>query len=338
MLKLATLPKSLAGILTYTTLFASIVLLVLAGVLGSYAFSRDPYIVEDVVVARADAVSEYGIAFLLSPNEIYGTVLAYEGKPVPVYLALAREVLLKHTFRLSYGTASGNYSLRVYVAHPDGWTKEIRSAADSFSARPTVSLSERLNVTELRSFVEGLSRQAGIRLASYSIVVVAKVDYSVALGPHVRRGSVEHRVDLEVDQTRGWIAVRGEPSQSRPVTVSTRVVTPVTLAGVPVESLRTVAPSMGVAGVALLFAYVVVFARSKETGPTVRLERKYRDLIVEGTRLPDLSSGDLVVLKDLEELVKVARLVERPVVKVSSNPGRVVYYIVDRRITYIVED
>ncbi|MEM2055905.1 MAG: DUF5305 family protein [Sulfolobales archaeon] len=332
------LNKRVIDVFIYFTLFASVVLLVLAGVLGSYAFSREPYVVEEIVVARASAISEYSIVFNLKPNEIYGTSIAYGGKPIPIYLTLAQEAVVKHTFRLTYGIASGNYSLSIYVAHPDGWTKEIRKTREGFTEKSSVARLESLNITEIRLLMENLSKQVGIRLTSYDIVVVAEVSYSVTLASQVKKGSIEHSIKLEVDLSRGLITVRGESSQSKLETATTKVVTPVTLAGIHVEVLRTVSPVIGVVGLSLLSAYLVMSAKFKETSRVLRLERKYRDVIVEGSKLPDFSSNEIAVLKDLEELVKVARIVEKPVIKVTPNPDKIVYYIVDRRTVYIVEE
>ncbi|MEM2500018.1 MAG: DUF5305 family protein, partial [Sulfolobales archaeon] len=194
-----------------------------------------------------------------------------------------------------------------------------------------------LNMTEIRLLMESLSKQAGIRLTSYDIVVVAEVSYSVTLASQVKKGSIEHSIKLEVDLSRGLIMVRGESSQSKLETATTKVVTPVTLAGIHVEVLRTASPVIGVVGLSLLSAYLVMSAKFKETSRVLRLERKYRDVIVEGSKLPDFSSNEIAVLKDLEELVKVARIVEKPVIKVTPNPDKIVYYIVDRRTVYIVE-
>lgn len=331
------LTEKMLDYLKSSFLIASIVLIVLAGVVGSYAYSREPYIVEDYVAARADAVSEYGITFELAPNDIYGTTLSYDGKKLPVYLSLLRNVVVRHSFRLLYGHASGNYSLEITLVHPDGWSKVFSQTSRAFSGEPALSSVAQLNITETRLLMESLAKQAGTRLTAYNINITAKISYTATVGSEKRGDSIAHTVILNLDISRGLAEVRGGLKENKPIIIPGRRAVPVVLAGFTVDTLRTTVPVLGLAGVVLLSAYTYLSVKTEKTPSIAELERKYRDILVEGAAPPEFSSMDVVVLKNIEELVKVARILEKPVVKASSGLDKVVYYIVDKKTVYVVE-
>lgn len=329
--------KKVLTAMKYVALASSVVLLALAAVLGFYSYSREPYVVEEVVLARADAVSDFNITFNLVPNDIYGTTLTYAGKSLPVYLAILRDIPINYTFKLSQGSASGSYSLRIKLVHPDGWTKELFMLSGQFSEESSISLSANLNVSEIQLFMENLTKRIGVKQSYYEVAVDAELGYLATLEAGTKGGSVTHTIILRVDLARGLVTVKGEPRISEAITITSRRTTSTKLAGIPLETMRTATPLMGVAGTALLFTYVVAQTKKLEEDEVLRFEKKYKDIIIEGERLPDLSSSDVVVLKSQEEVVKVARILEKPVVKVAKDPNKVIYYVLDRKTVYVVE-
>lgn len=330
------LSERLLYILKISSFLASVILLTFTGAMGFYAYSQKPYIVEEYPVARASAVSEYSLMFELAPNDIYGTTLPYEGKKLPVYLSLLREVVIQHFFRMLHTPASGNYSIEVVLVHPDGWSKTYSRKSEVFSNKSLVASVTRLNITETHLLMRNLAEQADIRLTAYSINITTSIYYSVNLDSETRRDSITHTVALGVDFFRGLMEVRGGLRESKSMSVFKERTIPVVFAGLTIETLRIIAPVLGVAGVALLSTYMYILTRVEKTHTTAKLERKYKDIIVESIKPPEFSSMDVVALKDIEELAKAARILEKPIVKTSLD--KTVYYLVDRKTAYIVEE
>lgn len=323
------------SVLRYSVLTASIVLVLLAGALGFYAYSQDPYLVEEVMVTRASAVSRYNITFNLEQNDIFGTRLSYNGS-LPIYLSLLQGAEIWHSFSISQGSATGSRTLSIYLAHPDGWAKTLLKISDTFSEKSSITLPIQLNISETLLLMESLVKQIGGRLTEYDIIISTVVEYTATIESETRSGSINHTVALNIDVARNRVAVKGNPREYEPHIVTVRRELPVTLFGLSIEGLRVATPILGIAGVALLSTYIVAFVRARESNSIAKLESRYRDIIVEGSKLPESPAGGVVALKSLEELVKVARILERPIVKVVFN-SNTVYYIVDRGTTYVVE-
>lgn len=322
-------------LLRHSLLISSVALIVFAALVGIYAYSREPYITVDALAARSDITSTYGLVFNLRPNDVFGTKLVFRGGDVPIYLAPLEGATVSYSIRLSRGIFSGTYTIRVAVQHPDGWSKSLWEYNGNFSMASQVSKSLELNISEITYTMERLSGQIGIRLTTFDIVIASYSDYTVSLGAESRSESLEHSLTLTIDLIRNRVFVKGNTESSRTVEIRYTKTIPVYVLGLPLDLARTVTPIVGALGIGLLSVYIAIYMKEITEDVVARLEKKYRDIIVEGAKPPTLL-GEVIEIKDLEELAKVARVLEKPIIKIPMESGGIEYFIVDKNTAYMV--
>lgn len=329
--------KRLVRLVGLLSMLLSVALILSGSLLGVVAYSTETVSVEEVVIERVARSSRYSITFHLRPNEIFGETLEYQGEGVPIYLSLLDRVTLNYSYSLSKGSATGVYEVVVKLAHPDGWAKDVFRERQEFSDKRVVRSVVTLSAQELLSTMQRLLAQIDAKVTAFDVVVATSVNGTVKAGPMVRRDSLQHSITISVDAVRGRVFVRGEPENVQAMEEKSRRVVPNTVFGVPVATLRQVAPPLLAAGAVTLSVGVFLYQRSSEEPGPVRLERKYSSVIVCGTDLPQPASAVKVVVKDLEELVKIARALEKPVVKVCGKSSGRVYFVVDEAAIYVAE-
>lgn len=304
------------------------------------AFTREPIISSERTLYRFNRLSEYNLTYLLEPNEIYETEVIQQALSQPIYISLIKLLLINYTYSVSEGIARGGIRITIYLVHPDGWVKkygERNIAIDSSRATVTIPL----NINSTSDLMVRLSKQVMTRSDLYTIRITALADTNIYIGQHIRRDIMNHTIDLSVMIAANKISLEGnQTSIVNTYEEKTRITEVAKLiGGITVDTGRNIAIATTGAGVALLAASTILrIVTKKERREEEILENKYSGIIVEVARQTSLGiKQKKIYIPKAEELVKLARLLEKPILKECLSRDRCEYYIVDQDTIYMLK-
>jgi len=318
-------------------LIASIIILPIAGVIGYTAFIRKPYIIKERTLYSVMRKSEYSLKFKLAPNEVFGELIDYNPK-IPMYLSIVKVIHVNYSLKYLNATASGNLNISVRVVHPDGWSKTYMTFSEPFKNSQYITKGLDLNLSKLVKFMSNLTSELGLKLSSFDIAIDALVKPKLKVGSRIIMDPFIHSITLTVDKPSNRIIVKGNLSSTATISKKIKSVEESRIMGLNINTLRLVSMILMVLGVSCLTSAMLITMRIKSFDMIKRFEKKYSDIIVSTDNIPVGSNIMAVSLSDLDELVKLAKLLERPILKLQSNKeDELQYFIVDRDVMYVVK-
>ncbi|MEB3859585.1 MAG: DUF5305 domain-containing protein [Desulfurococcales archaeon] len=315
---------------------ASIALVAFAALLGIGAFSSQPYKTVEEVSFRATASSRFNVYFSLEPNEIYEKESIGPGSGLPVYLSLVREAVVEYTYSINRPPSGGSYRLAVILEHPDGWAKVYEVREGNLSGAQRVSEKLSLKVPLVVDYMDNLSSLVGASKLGYTVRIVSTVSPELGIGDPSGAALV-HEVSLSIDKARNRITINGNTTKSMVIEELEERPVRVFIAGMDVGTARVVSALLGGSGALslLVSAWIHVSNRGRET-EAEKLERKYRGLIISSTSVFEPGKTRIMEIASADELVKAARLLERPIIKLSWNGKDTVYLVADKDVVYML--
>lgn len=325
--------------------FLSILLLAAIGitlagtVLGALAYSRDPYVVRYETAYRYVKRSEYSVLFHLKPNQIYESASLPAELASPIYLNLIDNVTISYSYRVEGAAeAAGEVRTVVLLKHPDGWAKVYGERAEGFGTAVSYELT--IDLDEAVSYMSRLCREANMRLNAFNISITSHVKQKVRAGPALRDEALTHVVVMTVDVSKNRVSLAAPLRYVEPVEEKRATYVRQSLLGFDVEGLRvtsTVTALVGVISTAITSLLRFGLHRTRRSS-LEDFERKYRSLIVRAVDSPP-HSEKVVRVRGPDELVKVSKLLERPIVRydgVRRDTGAV-YMVIDKDVAYLLE-
>ncbi|MEM1611114.1 MAG: DUF5305 family protein [Sulfolobales archaeon] len=320
-------------------LIASITMLSVGVFIAAGAFTRDPYVVSERTIYRVERISTFNLTFYLLPNEIYEEeILSPIPNSTPIYLSLVRELLINYTYVISQGSARGVIRISVLLIHPDGWSKRyLEIPIDVSSNRASESFS--INLTGASELMTRLSKQVMARSDSYVIRISANIDTTLSIQQYSRRDLEVHSIELPVYIGYNKVDISGNLTSGRTFEDRERNIITAMVMGMPVGVARNISLGLTIAGVSLLaisIAFRSLATRARK--PEEILERRFSQLIVEvgNSRLPLKGGKNIVYIEKPEELVKLSRMLEKPILRECLSREKCEYYIVDQDVTYML--
>lgn len=317
-------------------LFIVVCITFLGGLLGFLAYGREPYTTVQETLYSYTKSSKYSVWFYLKPNEIYdqSTIPAESG--TPIYLSLVEGIGIDYSYRVDNVKTDGVLRIAVLLRHPDGWEKKYREYVDSF--RNTTVHTITINLSDVITYMDTLCRQIGLRLTSFNISITSYIASRVYVGSAVRDDSFTHTITIVVDLGRNRVNVVGRLAHIVPIEEKRSVYVKQKLFGLDVENLRSISVLMSSIGVVSIGALALIRVRITTPRDVLKdFESKYRNIIVSASRVPPISNRVIYISKP-EEIVKISRLLEKPIIKYTEqNSNTVLYMVVDRDIIYILD-
>jgi len=318
-------------------IIASLALIAIGSFIAVGAFTREPYVVLERTLYRVERASLFNLTFLLHPNEIYeAEALTPAPNSTPIYISLVREMVVNYTYTVSQGTARGRVAISVILAHPDGWSKKyLEVPVEISSGRASTTLS--LNLTGLVELMARLSKQVMARSDTFTMRLVASIDTTIYLQQYSIRDQWVHTLELPVLVGYNRVEFSGGHISARTFEEKSRTSTPATIMGTTVENARSISIAISTAGVSLLASAALArLAIKRPSKPGEILERRYGQLIVEvGNSTATLKGHrNVIYIEKPEELVKLSRALEKPILKECVGGDTCEYYIVDQDVKY----
>jgi len=322
--------------ISFIALIISMAIIGVGAFLAIGAFTREPTISIERTLYRVERIPSYNLTFLLEPNEIYETDVIQAAPSQPVYLSLVKLVIVNYTYAVSSGIASGSIRVATYLIHPDGWIKRFGETNIQINSSSASALIQ-LNINSTTELMARLSKQVMARSDLYTIRIVAIADTNIYISQYVRKDYTSHTIDLNILVGANKVALEGNQTTAIAYEEKTRRTEAAKLAGgITVETGRTIALAITGVGLALFTASMIlriVVGGAKR--PDEILENKYSGIIVEIDKPTNLNkSTNIVYISKVDEMVKLSRLLEKPILKECLSRNKCEYYIVDHDITY----
>jgi len=329
--------RKLLKTLNTSLLIASLIMVSLAGVIGYAAFTKKPYIVKEYTLFSIKRRSEYSLKFLLTPNEVFGEELSYDPK-TPIYLSIVKFIHINYSLDYRNATASGNLNMTVNVVHPDGWSKTYLLISKSFNNTSRIIGELKLNLSRLLMFMNNLTSELGLKPTPFDVIVDTSVKSRLKVGSRVVMDPFTHSITLAIDTRNNKVVVKGNLSNSATISRKISKTKELNIVGFNINTLRLVSVILAVVGISLLTTSTFLLMRLRSFNTVEKFEKKYSDILVITDSIPKGSNVTKISLSNLEELAKLARLLERPILKLQpSNGDELQYFIVDRDVVYVVK-
>lgn len=313
---------------------SSIIFFAIGGVLGVIAFASEPYYTKEETLYSYTKTSEITISLLLKPNEVYENTAVVLTPTNNTYLSLVEGIIVNHMFRVAGGVFAGDYVLTISLSNPDGWSKKYFSLTNKFNSS-TYSRFISINISEIITYMENICKQISEKITQFDIVIEVSIGGYAKTGHYSRSDQLLHRVVVRIDVLINRVFVRGDLVQNVRTDEKSSIQEANYFLGFPITFMRTFSLVIASAGSMEFIAYILVWIRTKNVDVVKDFESKYRELIVESKDIIELA-GNNICVASLEELVKVARLLEKPIIKTYKDD--IVYYVVsDKDLRYVFE-
>ncbi|MEM4462803.1 MAG: DUF5305 family protein [Fervidicoccaceae archaeon] len=315
----------------HTLLLIISALLIIVGLALSIAsYSKPEQLTKTTLLYNEFRESDFQIYLHFLPNEIYPSDYITFSTGVPIYASLVNEIVVNQTEKLSGGSFSGNATYTIALVHPDGWTKNYYLSSMNVTGMSSFSKTFVLNLSEVTSYMDYLSRQAGLRLTSYNISISSSGPAEILIGGYRATSVFSHELVIKVDLSRNRIEIGTPLHYSANISKTNSTIIQNSISGMSVSTARTLSILISIAGTASLFLYVAV-RESRASSEQEKFEKKYGSIIIKGSTQNPLCTSTRIELKDPEELVKASKILERPIVAGSEGE----YIVNDRDICYV---
>ncbi|MEM4849175.1 MAG: DUF5305 family protein, partial [Ignisphaera sp.] len=224
----------------------------------------------------------------------------------------------------------------VLLQHPDGWSKKYLENKINFS--DYVSNNIKLNLLDVISYMEDICKQIGIKPTIFNISITSYITSRVYLGSDVGLDNFTHTVTLVIDSIKNRISISGPLIRAPTVEEKVNIYITQTLLGLSIEDLRSYSVLVSSMGAVFTGISVFIWFTTAIKDPLSEFESKYQDIIVSATKIPPLTEKNIVYLSKPEDIVKISRLLEKPIVKYidrNNNQDNVLYTVFDKESAYI---
>ncbi|RLG80097.1 MAG: hypothetical protein DRO13_04575 [Thermoprotei archaeon] len=313
-------------VLTLVLLVLAIVITIFGSFLGFLAYSKEPYVTLQEVTYRYKKVSMFSGYYYLKPNRIYDNCTISIGSELPMYLNLVEGINLSYSYRVEEAEALGDVELNVFLKHPDGWSKKYIEKKLNFENYTGISLYIDLN--NASQYMESLCRELGQKLSFFDVVVDVHANHSVKVGTLVVLDTNSHRISFAIDIARNRIDVDGALAYEVPEEQKKNLSIPQKLFGLDVGTVRSISTLITSVGVITSGALLVFRSRTSSRTFVNVIDSKYGNIIISAEDPPLLRNDRIVQVSGIEDLVKVARLLEKPIIKYIDNDNCTTLYIV----------
>ena len=315
------------------------VALIMGVPLAIIAHSTSPYKVVEKDEIRLDYNTRYKYIALVNKSIIYYNRDIIDMNE-PLYIPLTRTLNFTMKFTVDSplneirGTR-GLVNLRIRLTEPEGWSILLNNTTYTIdSMDSTIKFS--VNISEIRNIIGSIRKEIGSSSLEYDVEIDPIIKTSTLLQSNVIDRIIEPKMTLVLDFQRNKI-IYDNLNFTDTYKKASRQVVPETLAilgltSITVQDLRYVSYALIISGVlsALLF---IVMREKKLVNIVDALLHKYDNIIVRATSVT--SSSRRVLVKDFRELLRISRLLGKPIVYYKEGSSHI-FTVIDAETLYIL--
>ncbi len=312
--------------------------LVIGVPLAIISHGTSPYKVTERNIVQLDYNTEYMYNAYVNESIIYYNRDVI-GMDEPLYIPLVKilrfnmSVTITSPFNEVLGS-KGTMNLRIRLTEPDGWSILLNNTTYMINSTDTV-VSFDINVSEIRDIIGNIRKEIGLSSLEYDIEIDPVIKTSTKLSNMIVDRITEPKLVLTLDFQRNKI-VYNELNFTDTYKKTERQVTPAMFSILgftsTIQNLRYTSYALILAGVAS--ALFIMITREKMLSSVVdSFIRKYDNIIVKATKIT--SSSRKVLIKDFRELLRISRLLGKPIVYYKEGDSHV-FTVIDAETLYVL--
>ena len=270
------------------------------------------------------------------PSVIYGNRSLVE-MGTPLYMNLVKELDLCFVYSInsskSIRTARGTASISMVLKSDAGWSKVIDRERDLNFEGTRFNKTLSIDMDYVRELIRRIEAETGLRSMHYLINVNISIVPDLMLYNGIRvKDKFTSRIAVDIE--RGLIKI-GPLYFNKTKSIEDKF-TRVNYFYLPlgmkidVPSAQKLTMSGTITSAIVLVLLVMLYVR--KSSHKVLIERIYRERLVLGSSRA-LKTGKVIEVKRIEDLRKVADIVDKPIVRITDG-GRVRYCVFDTAFVY----
>ena len=287
----------------------------------------------------------------LKPNMIYNNATILEPGEGPIFTRIAKAINLKFTYTFQ-GTKPANltvqYNVSEYVETPKlpkqiGEIQQKTINATGTSVNLYINNIPPVNISSVQNLVKRIRQETGMSISDYIVTITTQM--------HIEANTTEGLISesftpkLTIRFTSSYSEGNIILIQDTEHTKTGEITSTSTLYQPWVNTQRNISYTLSLGSFLGLFVTIWAFARSRPTKPMrpealiEEVVEPFKEIISETAEEPQFKEQPFmptttISMKTLEELVKVADILAKPIVHTRKPPDTHIFYVIDETTRY----
>lgn len=295
-------------------------------------------------IATYQHIGTYNYIAKLKPNIIYQNRTTLNPGEGTLYTAIIEYINLTFTYTFVCNPRPKDVKVEIYrtiqVESPGRWVRKLEKseAEEMLHLSGSINWTMHVNPAKIKQFVEAIEKEIyGItRSATYNLKIKPEIHLTANLTTQTIEDTFtpELTVVFKKEAERGnYIAIEDLNHKKQNSITETEEI-PL----IQVQNQRIIAYIATVLTTAALIASALKYVTTKRAQPPAKIVKNfikpYEELIAETQKPPDMKTT--IEVKALEDLVKIAEILAKPVLH-SIEGGEHIFYVIDDDIKYIAK-
>ncbi len=258
----------------------------------------------------------------------------------PLYTPLVKNITFNLTIdvKSKYGIArvNGKANIVVRLGEEKGWNISLSNISVTINESHTTVPIE-INMSRIKNILNSVREELNIPAGNYYIAIEPRIKLETwSKNQAYASKTLEPTLMLKIGSGRGKILIDGLTYKDEYIDkYKKQDIQYISLLGltIPVLTLRYISYILVVTSIGMALAHTLIFRDKKEFDVSSVLS-KYGSYIVEASNVK--LGTQIIKLKDFEELLRLSRVLNKPIVYVKAN-GNYKFLVVDYNIVYVYE-
>jgi signal peptidase I len=318
--------------------------------LGALAFTKPTTKIVSTPLAY-EQTGRFSYSASAAKGDVYPSGRLQTGEPV--FLRLVDRMRVQFDYRLKtrppHNTA-GNAALIAELASSNGWKRTLTLQPATRFDGDRVRLAGTLELAPIRTLLTRFEAATDVSNATYSLEVAPRVHVTGFLAGSSLRTSFAPRLSFSLDQLQlrpDLSANSAGPAESAPkhaltpatngsVEVANRTARTLSLRAlhIRIKTARRLAAIGGAASIVALLVCGLMLLRGRRADEPARIQARYRDWLIPVARSDRRSYDEVVEVKSIETLARLAERYDRMILHEESELGHS-YRVAEEGVLYV---
>ena len=283
----------------------------------------------------------------LKPNTIYNKTTLEPGEG-PIFRRITNDIKVDFAYTFE-GTKPANltvyYNVSEYV-ETSKWQKQVGEIQQETinttgtSANVPITNISPINTSSVQNLVSKINQETGINIAQYVVTITIQITVEANTTEGLINESFTPKLTIKFTSSFSEgdiISIEDIQHEKTGEITSTK-----TIYQPWVNTQRYVSYALSIVSFPGLFVTILVFAISRPTKPTrpeaiiEKVIEPFKEVISETAEEPQFKEhpSTTIVMKTLEDLVKVADILAKPIVHTRKPPETHIFYLIDETTRY----
>ena len=274
----------------------------------------------------------------LRPNILYNVSVIKPGETT--YLKLVKVINVTETYRVYSDKnirVEGTHTCSVLLEAPGEWKKELYKCPSTNFRSNYLDVKYTFNVSKILSYIDIIRKETGISTNEYVLTIKPKINVKYYVDNYENQETLTPYFSIIFDIQAGKLHFK----QSNSTYVSDKVETIVktnyvNIFGLMIEVIKLkilLYFTLVLVTTSFILNWVMVIRKKERKDIVSMINAKYKDLIIEAKDLK-INVKNVVDVRNIEDLVKIASNLGKPILHIVLKEKKHVYHVVDKDILY----